>query len=91
MELLFILYKSLVHLLNCKAVKNHPKYQIFLDRLKDSFQIKHNCMKTFDVRHDAKHYRASQGITGPLKMQFFSKIYFLNDSKFYDEEGNELS
>ena len=46
------------------------KYQIFQDRLKDSSQIKRNCVKTFDVRHDAKHYRESQGITGPLKMQF---------------------
>ena len=67
------------------------KYQIFLDRLKDSTQIKHNCVKTLDVRHDAKHYRASQGITGPLKMQIFSIISFSNDSKFCDEERNELS
>ena len=67
------------------------KYQIFLDRLKDSTQIKRNCAKTFDVRHDAKHYRASQGITDPLKMQFFSLISFLNDSKFYDKEWNKLS
>ena len=67
------------------------KYQIFLDRLKDSTQIKRNCVKTFDIRHDAKHYRAPQGITVPLKMQFFSIIAFLNDSKFYDEEWNELS
>ena len=31
------------------------------------------------------------GITGPLKMQFFSIVSFLNDLKFYDEERNELS
>ena len=67
------------------------KYRIFLNRLKDSTQIKRNCVKSFDVRHDAKHYRASQGITGPKKKQFFSIISFLNDSKFYDEERNELS
>ena len=67
------------------------KYQIFLEQLKDSTQNKRNCVKTSDVRHDAKHYRASQGKTGPLKMQFFSIISFLNDSKFYDEERNELS
>ena len=53
---------------------------------KDSTQIKRICVKTFDVRHDDKHYynRASQGITGPMKMQFFSIISFLNDSKFYE-------
>ena len=67
------------------------KYQIFLDRLKDSTKIKRNCVKTFDVRHDAKHYRASQGITGPMKLQFVNIISFLNDSKFFDEERNELS
>ena len=48
------------------------KYQIFLDRLKDSTQIKCICVKTLDVRHDAKHYRASQEITPPLKMQFLA-------------------
>ena len=67
------------------------KYQIIQDLLKDSTQIKRNCVKTFDDRHDAKHYRESQGITDPLKMQFFSIIFFLNDSKFYDEGRNELS
>ena len=40
------------------------KYQIYLDRLKDSNQIKRNCVKTLDVRHDAKHYRAPQIMTG---------------------------
>ena len=68
---------------------------MFLDLQKDRTQIKHNCGNTFDVRHDVrhnvKHYRASQGITGPLKMQFFSIISFLNDLKFYDEERNKLS
>ena len=67
------------------------KYKIFLERLKDSIQSKDNCMKTFDVRHAAKGYRVSQGITGSPKMQFFSIISFLNDSNFYDEERNELS
>ena len=67
------------------------EYPIFLDRLKDSTQIKRNYVKTFDVRHDAKHYRASKGITGPMKMQVFSIIFFLNDSKFDDEERNEFS
>ena len=67
------------------------KYQIFLARLKNSTQIKRNYVKTFDVRHDAKNYRASQGIAGPMKMQFSSMISFLNDLKFYDEERNELS
>ena len=67
------------------------KYPIFLDQLKDSTQIKRNYVKTLDVRHDAKHYRASEGITGPIKIQFFSIISFLNESKFYDEEQNELS
>ena len=66
-------------------------YQIFLDRSKESTQIKHNCVKTFDVRHNAKHFRESQGITVHFKMQFFSIIIFLNHSKFYDEERNELS
>ena len=64
---------------------------IFLERLKDSIQSKYNSMKTFDVRHAAKGYRVSQGITGSWKMQFFSIMSFLNDSKFYDEERNELS
>ena len=65
--------------------------RFFLDRLKDSTQIKLNSVKTFDIRQDVKHNYASQGITGPTKMQFFSMISFLNDSKFYDEERNELS
>ena len=52
---------------------------------------KYNCVKTFDVRHDVKHYRISQGITGLWKMQFFSIISFLNDLTFYAEEQNELS
>ena len=64
---------------------------IFLERLKDSIQSKYNCAKTFDVRQDVKPYRVSQGITGSWQMQNFSIIYFLNDSKFYDEELNELS
>ena len=66
------------------------KYQIFKDLLKDSTQLKRNCVKTFDVKHDAKHYRESQGITGPLKMQFFSIISFLNDSKFYEKSGTNF-
>ena len=52
------------------------KYPIFLDLLKYSTQIKRNCVKTFDVRHNAKHYGESQGITGPLKMKFYSIIFF---------------
>ena len=71
MELLFILYKSLIRLLSNKSVKNHAKnviffgkFKIFLERLKDSTQSKHNCVKTFTVRHDVKRYRVSQGITG---------------------------
>ena len=102
MELLFILNKPLVCLQNCKAVKidqttqnrkcqNFWKYKIFVERLKDSTQGKHNCVKTFDVRHDAKGYRASQGITDSWKMQLFRNISFLNDLKFYDEERNKLS
>ena len=100
MELLFILYEPLVHLLNYKAVNNHPKIKnmsqffenkIFLEWLKDSTQSKHNGVKIFDVRPDVKHYRVSQGITGPWKMQFFSIISFLNDLKFYDEERNKIS
>ena len=67
------------------------KYQIFLDRLKNSTEIKRDSVKTFDVRHDAKHYRASQGITGPMKLRFFGIISFSNDSKFYDEDRNKLS
>ena len=47
------------------------KYPIFLDQLKDSTQLKHNYVKTLGVRHDAKHYRASEGITGPIKIHFF--------------------
>ena len=35
-------------------------YLIFLGRLKDSTQIERKCVKTFDVRHSAKHYRATQ-------------------------------
>ena len=63
MEFLFILYKPIVHLLNCKAVNNHPKlkmspffgkYKIFPERLKDTTQSKYNFVKTFDVRHGAK-------------------------------------
>ena len=94
MELLFVLYKTLICLLTCKAVKNiqnkkscHNFWKIydFSERLKDSTQRKHSCAKTFakafDVRHDAKHYRVSQVTTGS----------FVYDSKFYDEEWNELS
>ena len=96
MELLFILNKPLVRLLNCKAVNSHPnffknatifgKYRIFLQRLKTVHKSKHNYVKTFHIRHDAKCYRASL-----MKMQFFNIITFLNESKFYDEERNELS
>ena len=32
-------------------------YKIFLEWLKDSIQSKDNGVKTFDVIHDAKHYR----------------------------------
>ena len=76
-----------------KNVTIFGKFKIFLERLKDSTQSKHNCVKTFNVRHDAERYRVSQVITGSAswKMQFFSIISFLNDSKFYDEERNELS
>ena len=59
--------------------------------MKDSTQIKRNCVKTFDVRHDAKLLRASQWMTDPYQMQFFSIISFLNDSKFFDEKLNKLS
>ena len=59
---------------------------IFLEFMKDSSQSKHNCMKTFNVRHDAKLYRVSQGVTGEWKI-----ISFLNDTKLYDEERNKLS
>ena len=47
MELLFILYNLLVHLLNCKAVNTHPKQimskfleniRFFLERLKGCTQ-----------------------------------------------------
>ena len=67
------------------------KYQIFQDRLKNSTQIKRYYVKTFDVGHDAKYYRASQGVTSPMKKQFFSMISFLNNLKFYNEELYELS
>ena len=48
-------------------------------------------MKSFDVRHDTRHYTASQRITDPMKINFFSMISLSNDSKFNDEERNELS
>ena len=67
------------------------KYKIYLERLKDSTQSKHNCVKALNVRHDAKRYIVSQEIIGSWKMQYFSIISFLNDSKLYDEERNELS
>ena len=80
MELLFILYKPKLQggKQPSKKYMSHffGKYQIFLDRLKDSTQIKRNCVKTFDVRHDAKHYRAPQGITGLMKMQVGRIISF---------------
>ena len=100
MEFLFILYKPLIHLLNCKAVNNLPKSEIshfleknkiFPERLKDSTQSKYNFVKAFDIRHNAKCYRVSQEITGSWKMQFFSIIFFLNDLKLYVEQPNKLS
>ena len=99
MELLFILYKSLIRLISSKAVKTckikhvtfFGKFKIFLERLKGCFQSKHNCVKTVNVRHDAKCYRVTQGTVGSWKMHFFRIISFLNDSKFYDEEQNKLS
>ena len=57
----------------------------FYNDWKTVHKSKHNYVKTFDNRHDAKCYRASQGITGSWKMQFFNIITFLNESKFYDE------
>ena len=74
-----------------KNVTIFGKFKIFLERLKDSTQSKHNCVKIFDVRHYAKRYRVSQGITGSRKMYFFSINFFLNDSKFNNEERNEHS
>ena len=74
-----------------KHVTFFGKFKIFLERLKDSTQSKHNCVKKFDVRHAAKCYRVSQGIIGSWKMYFFSIISLLNEWKFYDEERNELS
>ena len=59
--------------------------------IEDSIRSKYNRAKTFDVGHYAKRYWVSQGITGSCKMHFFSIISILNDSKFYDEERNELS
>ena len=73
----------------CKIKKkchNFGKFRIYLERLKYSTQSKHNCVKTIDVIHNAKRYRASQVIIGSWKMYFFSI-----NSKFYDEERNELS
>ena len=74
-----------------KKVTIFGKYKIYLERLEDNTQSKHNCVKTFDVRHDAKRHRVSQRITGSWKMQYFSIMSFLNDSKLYDEERKELS
>ena len=48
-------------------------------------KCKYSCVKTFEVRHDAKRYRVSQVITSLWKMQCFSIISILKDSKFYDE------
>ena len=76
MELLFILYKLLVQSSKMKNVTIFGKCKIFLERLKDSTPSKYNCVKTFDVRLDAKRYRVSQSITGSWKMQFFSIISF---------------
>ena len=42
---------------------------IFQEQLKDITKSKYNFVKTFDVRHGDKCYRASQGITGLWKMQ----------------------
>ena len=71
-------------------IKKMPQFlenfRFLLDQWKYSTQSKHNCVKTFDVRHNAKRYRVSQGIIVSLKMYFFSIISFLNDSKFYNEE-----
>ena len=88
MELVFILYKPLVtfstKLQGCKEpskilkVLFFGKYQIFLVQLKDGTQIKRICANTFDVRHDTKHHRASQGRNNrPIKMQFFSIVSFV--------------
>ena len=56
------------------------KYKIFPERLKDSTQSKHNFVKTFDVRHDVRHdakrYRASQGITAHGKCNYSESFPF---------------
>ena len=52
------------------------KYNIFVERLKDSTQSKHNCVKTFDVRHDAKRYRVSQWITAHGKCNYSATFSF---------------
>ena len=36
------------------------KYKISVEQLKDSPQSKHNFVKTFHVRHNAKRYRVLQ-------------------------------
>ena len=74
-----------------KHVTNFGKFKVFLERLKNSTQSIHSCVKTFDDRHDANRYRVSQGIVGSWRMHFFSVISTLNDSKFYGGVWNELA
>ena len=52
---------------------------------KRTTKSEYDFVKTFNVVHDEKWYRVSQGITGSWKMQFFSIISFLNDLRLYDE------
>ena len=57
------------------------KYNSLLEQLEDSTQSEHNCMKTFDVKPNAKRYRVLQAITGLWKIEFFSIIFFF---KWFD-------
>ena len=79
MDLVYILQKSLVHILNCKAEKTIHNYKCrkfwkisgFSGRLKDSTQRQCKFVTSFDARHGFKCCKVSEGKTGACELYFF--------------------
>ena len=72
MDLLFILYDPLEHIMNHQALKRtqnvvyatrSSKIMIFSKLLKDRTLRKYNFMNAFNVKTDFKHYKVLQGTT----------------------------
>ena len=77
MDLLFILYDPLEHILIHQALKrtlnivyptNSSNMTNFSERLKDGTLRKYNFVNSFNVKTDFKHYKVLQGTTCVCKI-----------------------